>query len=258
MPLFLYPYDMRIICCICILFSGITFAQLPKCVVKKEMKLVWQDEFDGEKIDLEKWNFRYPGSVRGNGVVKKDNCYLDGEGHLVIEAVKADTNYYIGQVSTMKTKLFKYGYFECRAKLTTQVGTSCAFWLQSPTFGEIIGDPEKSGAEVDIFEYRRKYRTNEVHHTVHWDGYGDAHQQKGKSPIKKGLDDGEFHTFGLLWTEKKYFFFVDGKKSWCTRKAVSGRTLYIILSLEMNDWSGDPSNSSFPDKVLYDCVRVYQ
>lgn len=241
-----------------LLFSTNAFSQLPNCVQKGNYELVWQDEFTGEKLDQNKWIYRYPGYVRGNATVKKRNAYLDGNGHLVIEGTKKDSLYYIGQVATHGKFEVKYGYFECRAKLTTQVGTSCAFWLQSPTFGKIIGDPKKSGAEVDIFEYRRKYRTNEVHHTVHWDGYGDEHKQKGKSPIKKGLDDGEFHTFGLLWTDKKYYFFVDGKKSWCTRKAISGRSLYIILSLEMNDWSGDPSDSTFPDKVIYDYVRVYQ
>ena len=107
------------------------------------------------------------------------------------------------------------------------------------------------------FEYRRKYRTDEVHHTVHWDGYGEAHEQHGKSPIHKGIDEG-FHTFGLEWTDKKYTFYVDGKKSWSTKKSVSQAQQYIILSLEMNDWSGDPVNSVFPDKAIYDYVRVYQ
>ncbi|MBD3636992.1 MAG: glycoside hydrolase family 16 protein [Crocinitomicaceae bacterium] len=230
--------------------------QSPKCI-EKDYKLVWQDEFDGQEIDRSKWNYRSTGSKRGIGVVRRENCYLDGNGHLIIEATKEDSNYYIGQISTIKLALFKYGYFECRVKLNNQVGPSTAFWLQSPKFGKILDDPGQAGAEIDIMEYRRKLRTNEIHHTVHWNGYGPEHEQKGKSPIHKGVDEG-FHTFGLIWTDKRYTFYVDGKKSWCTKKAISHIEQYIILSVELNTWSGDPSNSKFPDKAVYDYVRVYQ
>lgn len=226
--------------------------------ILKKYELIWQDEFDGRVLDTSKWKYRGTNSNRGFARVRNENVSLDGEGHLVIQATKVDSNYYIGQIATFFKQEFLYGYFESRVKLTNQVGPATAFWLQSLTYGKYIGDPGRSGTEVDILEYRRKYRTNEVHHTIHWDGYGEDHKQHGKSPIHKGLDDGEFHTFGLEWTPKKYVFYVDGKVSYSTRKAVSQKSLYIILSVEMNSWSGDPSNSTFPDKAIYDYVRVYR
>ncbi|NJN13456.1 MAG: glycoside hydrolase family 16 protein, partial [Richelia sp. RM1_1_1] len=131
--------------------------------------------------------FRYTGSRRGYGIVKAENCYLDNAGHLIIEAKKADTVYHIGQVGTQKTFLVQYGYFECSVQLITQVGSSCSFWLQSPSFGKIIDDPAKSGTEIDIFEYRKKVRNDEVHHTIHWNGYGEFHEQHGKVRSTKEL-----------------------------------------------------------------------
>jgi beta-glucanase (GH16 family) len=240
-----------------IFVTSTTYAQTCKHILER-YELIWQDEFEGDQLDTSKWNYRETNAKRGTGIVRTQNTRLDGRGHLVIEATKEDSSYYIGQIATFFKHEFLYGYFESRVKLTNQVGPATAFWLQSLTYGKYIGDPGRSGTEIDILEYRRKYRTNEIHHTVHWDGYGENHKQHGKSPIHKGIDDGEFHTFGLEWTPKKYVFYIDGKPSWRTRKAVSHKALYIILSVEMNTWSGDPSNSNFPDRAIYDYVRVYK
>ena len=205
--------------------------------ILEKYDLVWQDEFDGTEIDTSKWVYRGAGSKRGIGIVQKENCSLDGEGHLIIKATKRDTNYYIGQIATMKHALFKYGYFECRMKVNEQVGPSSAFWLQSPVYGKYIGDPARAGVEIDVMEYRRKVRTDEVHHTIHWDGYGKDHKQEGKSPIYKGVDEG-FHTFAVEWTPKKYTFYVDGKKGWSTKKSISHVVgTHLILHFQMKQYT---------------------
>lgn len=248
---------MKIILSLFICFLSMTLlAQLPK-KVQKNYALVWQDEFNGTKLDTSKWEYRAVGAKRGIGIVRKANCWLDGEGHLVIVATKEDSTYYIGQICTDHHFLPTFGYFECSAKLNTQVGPASSFWLQAPTYGKPIGDSKKAGAEIDICEYKRKHHTNRINHTVHWDGYGEHHQQKGIHKTIKNVDVG-FHSFGLLWTAEKYTFYVDGKKTWSTSAAISHVPEYIILSLEMNGWGGDPTNSTFPDQVIFDYVRVYQ
>ncbi|MCB9223752.1 MAG: glycoside hydrolase family 16 protein [Crocinitomicaceae bacterium] len=239
-----------------ILLVSYNYAQTPKRILE-DYELIWQDEFEGNSLDTSKWLGREVGVKRGVGIVRRENTFLDGEGHLIIEATKVDSTYFIGQIATFFKHEFTYGYFESSVQLNKVVGPSTAFWLQSLTYGKHIGDPGRSGTEIDILEYRRKYRTNEIHHTIHWDGYGTDHQQHGNSPIHKGIEEG-FHTFGLEWTPKQYIFYVDGKVSWKTKKSVSQAPQYIILSVEMNNWSGDPSNSTFPDKAVYDYVRVYQ
>lgn len=245
---------------ICLLLIGswgnILLAQLPRHI-QEDYQLIWQDEFNGPTLDTSKWAYRGTGSTRGNGIVSAKNCYLDKQGHLIIEATKTDTNYVIGQIGTMNKFHQTYGYFECRAKTSSQIGTCAAFWLQSSTYGSIIGDPGQSGTEIDIMEYRHANNKELVHHTIHWDGYGKDHRQEGSRERVKNFDK-DFHTFGLEWTEKKYIFYIDGKRVWSTRKAVSQTMQYIILSLEMTNWCGDPSNSVFPDRVLFDYVRVYE
>ena len=41
------------------------------------------------------------------------------------------------------------------------------------------------------------------------------------------------------------------------RNAVSHIPDYMMLSAELSGWGGDFSESDFPDKVIFDYVRVY-
>ena len=80
----------------------------------------------------------------------------------------------------------------------------------SPTFGQIIGDPANSGVEIDIFEYV-KITPTKVHFTIHWDGYGANHKKNYYGLEYPQIQDGNWHTFGLLWKPEAYEFYVDGE-----------------------------------------------
>lgn len=219
-------------------------------------KLVWRDEFGGATLDAKKWKVRGEGTTRRLGVVSGKTISLDGKGHCVIRVLKEpDGRYLIGQIGTHGIFEPTYGYFECRAKMNRSLGPHVAFWLQSPTLGK-TGDPAVDGAEVDIFEYHRK-APGTVHHCLHWDGYGENHKMHGHKVPMPEIDNG-FHTFGLLWTPDEYVFFVNSKETWRANKAVSRRSLFIVLSAELSGWGGDPAQGKFPDEVIYDYVRVYQ
>ena len=223
----------------------------------KNYVLVWNDEFDGTSVDETKWNYRAEGTVRRLATVRRNNVSLDGKGHLLIVTDKdASGNYFIGQLGTDGIFDTTYGYFECRAMMNKSLGPHVAFWLQSPTFGQEIGNPAVSGTEIDIFEYHRK-EPDIVHHNLHWDGYGEHPKSTGKKVPIAGIGDG-FHTFGLEWTEDEYVFFVNGVETWRTSTAVSKRSQYIILSAELTGWGGKPEKGNFPDTVVFDYVRVYK
>ncbi|MGB9836946.1 MAG: exo-alpha-sialidase [Candidatus Saccharicenans sp.] len=221
-----------------------------------QYRLVWQDEFDAPVIDPRKWNYRAEGTVRALATVSRDTISLDGQGHLAISVIKGpDGKYYVGQLGTEGLFETTYGYFECRAKMNSEVGPHVAFWLQSPDMSQ-GGDPAENGAEIDIFEYHRR-TPGKIYHTVHWGGYGEGHKQEGTEISVPSIDTG-FHTFGLEWTPAEYIFYIDGRETWRTATAVSHRPQYLILSTELTGWGGDPSQSSFPDAVIFDYVRVYK
>jgi beta-glucanase (GH16 family) len=218
-------------------------------------KLVWADEFDGDTLDKNKWDYRSLGPRR-DAVNVKDAVSLDDDGHLVITTKRCKDKFHTGMIGTNGKYETTYGYFECRVKLQKAVGHWSAFWLQTPTMGKIVGDTAVSGTEIDIFEYLPN-KGDSVVHNLHWDGYGKTHKTTGSSAsVPRAVQ--EWHTFGLLWTASEYVFFVDGKETWRTNKAISQRPQYIILSLEVGKWAGDISQAPLPDSLLVDYVRVYQ
>lgn len=219
-----------------------------------EYELVWADEFDGESLDLQKWNYRGLGRRRLAYNVK-DCATLDGKGNLVLTTRRGDERVETAMIATSGRFEPTYGYYECRVEFQNQVGHWSAFWLQSPTIGK-VGDPRENGTEIDIFEYLVRYPTR-MHHNLHWDGYGEAHKHEGKQREIESLPDG-FHTIGLLWTPDEYVFYVDGKETWRSTTAVSRRSQYIILSMEVDTWGGSIDDAKLPDSVRFDYVRVYQ
>ncbi|WP_421826870.1 glycoside hydrolase family 16 protein [Larkinella sp.] len=236
--------------------TSVEDSPLAQTFLNQGYQAVWRDEFNGASLDLTKWEYRQLGVVRNRGRVAKETVRLDGQGNLLIELQKVGNEYKIGQLGTEKFYKTKYGYFESRARMNHELGPHVAFWLQTPTMGKVIGDPVNSGVEIDIFEYHRKEPAT-IHHNLHWDGYGSDHKTVGKKVTVPAIATG-FHTFGLLWTEKEYIFYVDNRETWRTTTAVSQTEEYLLLSLELTGWGGDPALATLPDDVAYDYVRVYQ
>jgi len=221
----------------------------------KGYELVWSDEFEGKSLNFEKWNYRGLGPRR-DAINVRDTVSLDGKGYLVLTTKRVGREYHTAMIGTQGKFETTFGYFECRVRLQTQIGHWSAFWLQSPTYGKPVGNPNKAGAEIDIFEYLR-HRGDKIQHTLHWDGYGKSHKSAQKIADIPGLIQG-WHTIGFLWTPTNYVFYVDGKETWQTDKGVSHRPQYMILSLEVGNWAGDISKAELPDYLYVDYVRVYQ
>lgn len=229
---------------------------LPKNLAQ-QFHLVWQDEFSGTVLDTTKWNYRAEGTKRHYATVNRQTISLDGQGHLAISVLKnEDGSYSVGQTGTEGIFETTYGYFECRAKMNQSIGPHVAFWLQSPDIHKTGDNPALNGSEVDVFEYHR-VTPDTVHHNIHWNGYGPEHHRIGKMINYPDIDNG-FHTFGMLWTKEKYVFFVDGQKTWETTHALSHRPEYLILSTELTGFGGNPENGHYPDRVVFDYVRVFK
>jgi len=223
---------------------------------KRGYSLYWADEFNGEQLDTSKWGYRNLGPRR-DGVNVKDAITITDDGKLAITASKVGDEYHVGMIGTQPIFQTTFGLFECRVKMQKEVGHWSAFWLQSPTMGEeYTGNPRKYGTEIDVFEYLRRQKDT-THQHIHWDGYGEEHKSVGHSSRVFGLGEG-YHTISVEWTPDSYTFYIDGVETWETDTAVSHRSEYIILSLEVGEWAGDISEAHLPDTVFFDYVRVYK
>ncbi len=228
--------------------------------------LAWHDEFDGTKLDATKWAQYAPGPRR-DAVNVPEAVTLDGQGHLVITTSRVrvpdaagatKTEYRTGMITTRGLYETTYGYFEARIKFQREVGHWSAFWIQTPTMGQPLGDPATAGVEIDIIEYLRNGRyPDKAQHTIHWDAYTKDHKSDHAEPSIPAIAEG-FHTYGCEWTPEVLIFYVDGRETWRTSKAVPRRDEFMILSLEVGKWADDITKAELPDSMVVDWVRVWK
>lgn len=251
----LHSFTLLIFLFYCAIFNNPQQSGIPV----KGYKLFWYDDFEGEKLNLNKWNHRGLGK-RDEAYITQNAVTLNGKGQLIISAYTQNDSIFTGMVSTDNILNTQYGYFECRVKFVQAEGTISAFWLQSPLINTPNGVPETSGAEIDIFEYLPHANTNSVAHTLHWGGY-DATSHKVAGPVwaKLGKTSDGFHTIGFEWTANSYTTFVDGVITYTGDQHISKKPEFIVLSLGVNALSAGPLNvKSLPQQVVFDYVRVYK
>ena len=223
---------------------------LPPLPDGKSWKLIWSDDFEGDKLDLSKWNIRT--GPRRDGDWTKDAVSLDGEGNLILKTYEKAGKYFSGAIDTKEKFEFNSGYVEARCSMPSQEGHWAAFWLMSPTLKGGRHTPD-SGTEIDIFEYHARWG-DELQQTLHWDGYGQAQANRVNA---RNLRYG-FHIFGLQWTAWGYVFYVDGKPTWRTDRGASQTPDYVFFSEEIGKWAGEIEKARLPDFFKVDYVRVYQ
>ncbi len=229
-------------------------AGLPVLPAGQGWRLVWHDEFDGTVLDAAKWAVP-PDAPRRDGHWVRRAVGLDGRGCLAVRTFEEDGQFYSGCVQTKGTFERAFAYYVARMRLQRQRGHWSAFWLMGPGVHR-VGDEGRDGTEIDIME--KPWLGERVQHTLHWDGYGEAHRTAGEVARVPGVMVG-FHTFALWWTPEEYVFYVDGRETWRTRAGgVCQVPLYMMLSSEIGDWAGDIREAALPDEFLVDYVRVYE
>ena len=166
---------------------------------------------------------------------------------------------YSGAIRTMDTYTHGYGYYEIRCKLPNVQGIWHAFWLMcGDVYSELNGSAD--GVEIDVFEYLPA--RDAINVALHWDGYDDAHQNTYKRFDNTTFGDDEYHTFGMLWDETGYTFYIEGHKVWHTTGAgICDQEGYMIISTEYGewgDWVSTLDQSDLPVDWVIDYVRVYE
>ena len=225
-------------------------------------KLVWNDEFEGDSVDLTKWDFEI-----GNGFFDyKNHVWIPGwgneelqyytrepenvsvkDGLLTIRAVKEslhECGYTSARLKTRKrdgTVLFSklYGRVEFRAKVPWGKGLWPALWMLPVE--DKYGGWEASG-EIDLMEIVGE-KPHEVLNSIH---FGSVYPKRSLDTHVHKLPNGSmvsnWHVYTLEWEPGEIRFYVDNVHTstqsfwWSCSKTKNGAGVEAKKDADLNAW----------------------
>ena len=243
----------------------------------EQWKLVWSDEFDGDTLNRENWNFQVLEAGRFNGELQEytdseQNAYVE-DNCLVIKAIhKSDVHgpnqYSSARLNTAQKQTWKYGRIAARIQLPYGEGVFPAFWMLGANCNENGGDtPWPLCGEIDVVELFGNKSDAVVEANIHFADEEDAHDQMGS--VSVDLDEGifadQFHVFEIEWDENRVVWFVDGQE-YASRDITTEvmsefhQEFFILLNFAIGgNTAGCPDETTqFPQHMYVDWVRVYQ
>ncbi|WP_347330722.1 glycoside hydrolase family 16 protein [Marinimicrobium locisalis] len=196
--------------------------------------MVWNDEFEGESIDADKWSYERNCAGGGNNELqcytdRADNSYVeDGMLHIVAKQetfsgpgvfdddpaydpddTSVTRNYTSARLRSKNKGDWTYGRIEVRAKMPQGQGLWPAIWMLPTDFS--YGGWAASG-EIDIFEAvnsNTEGAGNDIHGTLHYGGAWPNNVYSGTSYSPEALIWENFHTYALEWEEGEMRWYVN-------------------------------------------------
>ena len=195
-------------------------------------KMVWNDEFNGTKLDMTKWNNEGATGRGGYGNKELQDYEIDycevKEGSLIIKpqfewdtktkkivGIKRPetTKVYSTKLWTKNQFSFTYGKVEFRAKLPKGQGTWAAAWM--------LGNDSNHGkwpmcGEIDVLETTSDLTKTIIPQSIHCNKFNGMPTSPGNKYKHTTVNTAtsEYHTYGIIWTSTSITFTIDGKETW--------------------------------------------
>ncbi len=262
---------------------------------------VWSDEFDGaaQRLpDPSKWTYdtgshdEVGNQGWGNREVEtycsphganpagcdphRPNAFLDGDGHLVLRAERnPDGTWTSARITTRGLKDFQYGRIEARMRLPVGTGLWPAFWMLGSNY--LTTEWPASGSvtiveNVSLTQRSNGLGPNVIRSTLHGPHYsgGNGPWHDYKLPNGGRVDDGDFHTYGIIWSPDMMQFYVDDPANIFFVEDASDlpeggewvfdHPFFLVLNLAVGgEWPGSPdATTPSPAEILVDYVREYK
>jgi beta-glucanase (GH16 family) len=232
---------------------------------------VWRDDFRGPAWSAPNpayWNIevnpRPDNSELQYYTGRRENTYLDGYGHLVIQALYesymgSKQPYTSGRLNTAGHFEQAYGRFEARMKIPAGTGLWPAFWLLGANIKEVSWP---ACGEIDIMENAGSHPQTTIG-SIH----GTNLNKTGSYDLPGAKLSDAFHLYVLEWTPDRVTWLVDGTayqtftKDQITSAGMSwglDHPFYILLNLAVGGtFDGPPGlGTRFPARVFVDRVTV--
>ena len=186
-------------------------------VYVRTWKMIWNDEFNGNKVNEKKWQYDLGGGGWGNRelqVYRKENNIVKNGNLLIKTEFKYDEDaeqnvpdtYYSGRMNTKGRFYFKYGRLEFRVKQAKGVGTWTAGWA--------LGKDKvwPNCGEIDVFETTSAKAKTTIPQSLHCKRFngmaGSSANKHFDSNVRTATS--KYHTYGVIWTDEDITFTIDG------------------------------------------------
>ena len=243
-------------------------------------ELVFSDEFNGDKLDRNKWATRYlyqnetMDHFNDENQRYRDNHVLsDGVLNLIARKLPGTNLFESAMIRSHRT--FYYGYYEARVFLPNAKGVWPAFWLEADydIDGKTWHPPE-----IDIFEFvinGFEDKANSLHSNTVGPWSAESYTYVDKSFLLRfqnmyGSEDLNlgWHTTGFVWAPDKISLFWDGRLiytrnyQWLRKDGQLGPPAHIDLNFAVggSKWAGRHGidEAAFPQTFKVDYLRVCQ
>ena len=206
-------------------------------------KLIFSDDFDAGKIDETKWNVI--------GAREVFSFVKFGKGGALRIGLKVKDDMIQNNVLTTRGKFSQqFGYFEASMRMHAGEGHAGAFRIST--------DDDKTPPSITTsFHGTGKERVNPWARALLESGAQDYRPDKA---IGKFTDvSKKFHTYGILWTDKGFTWYMDGKAVHKLERKEFVRPMSLSLTHRIEEQDRPKLIlKTLPDDVDIDWVKVWK
>ncbi len=231
-----------------------------------EWELTFEDNFDGTKLDADKWmsGYYWGKNLLNDDYVQANEKQFFRESNLefsnsnlniVTRQEKTqgkvwdpslgfyskDFDYTSGLINTGQFFRQQYGLFKAKIKVKHSYPVHHAFWL--------LG--EKITPEIDIFKYGVK-SGSKIEIANYWNGDGDI--KKFKKTVGGTNFSNDYFIYSLEWTKEKITWKINGLVVYEQTNGIPQEPMYIVLSSGISR----EGNVNMPSGMEIDWVRAYK
>ena len=236
--------------------------------------LVYSDDFESSTINDDRWNvndIEIPtyGASPSLMYYRPRNVLLYG-GNMTLSTYYGTDGFVSGWVDSHNKLKLQYGYVEVKAKFRTAPG----YWVKMMLTDHY--DRNDTVTQIDVFNSLASKQTifasvGEMDQVTYYRHYTEfiepAYEdyRAGQLADGKELNEEEYHTYGVEWTDNYIRFFIDGVP-YGTVETTDGKHDYLnkelylsfFTGVELTDQETNNEVAQWPASFDIEWVKVYQ
>lgn len=220
-------------------------------------RLAWEDTFNRPSLDTSKWNYRT--DVKALSSQLASNVVIDhNQLSLLMKQQSVAGKQFTGGGIVSKRK-FGYGYFEVRAKTTTNRGWHNSFWMMAGDGSDTYGAGRF--LEIDQSEINTQNPLQIPSGLQIWNGRAGRGSNLGGPRCQTyapGFSTADsYHTYGVDWSEGRIDFYLDGV-NYCTISYPADKFRQDPVNIWLTALAFATPVSVGGSSQYYDDVRFYK